>query len=301
MSHRLTAHLVRSSLLYKLQGSGKRRSFKRFVQLLPFLMLGVSLSWAGTVAAQTSPASPAPGAELVQSAEPAPAELLDILSQIDAAASQKNLQTVLSFYSPSFSNSDGMTYDDLQRNLQQLWERFPNLTYQTQVNSWQQEQGAIVAETTTTITGQHVQDTRPETLTATITSRQRLESGKIVAQEILTEESQLAQGDNPPQIKVILPEEVTTGQQYEFDAIVQEPLGERVLLGAALEEPVKPDGYFDSLPVNLEVLNSGGLFKLGTASETPATQWISAVIIRDDGILTVTRRMRVVSSVSTTP
>jgi ketosteroid isomerase-like protein len=276
----------------------------RMLKMVSFLLLGIMLSWAAGVQAQTGNSTPAdtntvPSAPTNPAPSPvasdAPAELLETLASIDAAASQQDLTTVMSFYSPRFSNSDGLTYDSLQQTLQSFWERYDNLTYATQVNDWQRDGNAIVATTTTTITGTELKDGSSVNLTATITSQQRFEDLKIVEQKILDEQSQLTQGPNPPTVDVILPEQVATGQEYEFDVIVQEPLGDRLLLGAAMEEPVQPGAYMDPADTNLELLSSGGLFKIGTAPPTPETRWVSAILIRDDGITTVARRLQVVA------
>ncbi|HEY9639328.1 MAG TPA: hypothetical protein V6C57_02530, partial [Coleofasciculaceae cyanobacterium] len=194
----------------------------------------------------------------------------------------------------------------------QLWERYPHLTYATQLTSWKRDGNAIVAETTTTITSTPPNSTparrqtrtpsqpaalntnRTFNLTATLTSRQRFENQKIVQQEILTERSQLTSGEKPPTVTVSLPEQVKVGQPYDFDAIVTEPLGNRLLLGAALEEPIQPSGYLNTTPIELELLSSGGLFKVGRAPIMPDNRWVSAIVIRDDGMTTVTQRLRVV-------
>jgi hypothetical protein len=254
--------------------------------------------------------------------------LTQALAQIDAAANQRNLQAVMGFYSPNFTSTDGLKTADMQAALKSLWERYPNLTYSTKLNSWRQEGNAIVAETTTTITSPAVPTAAPAAtpaperrsrpaatpaspsaeatapasaprsfaLTATITSRQRFENQKIVQQEILSERTQMTTGDNPPTIDVSLPQQVKIGQSFDFDALVREPLGDRLLLGAALEEPIRATGYLNPTPVNLEPLSAGGIFKVGRAPITPESRWISAVIIRDDGITTVTQRLQVSSS-----
>jgi len=63
-----------------------------------------------------------------------------------------------------------------------------------------------------------------------------------------------------------LPQQVRVGQQYSFDAIVQEPLGDDYLVGAAIEEPIQADKYFNPTP-ELE-LPAGGLFKVGRLKYT---------------------------------
>ena len=46
--------------------------------------------------------------------------------------------------------------------------------------------------------------------------------------------------------------------------------------------------------MDLELLTSGGLFKVGRAPSTPGNQWISAVISRSDGMTMMTQRLQVV-------
>ena len=224
----------------------------------------------------------------------APQELKNLLAQIDATANQHNVDAVMQFYGENFSHSDGLTRPSMEKALTQLWQLYPQIKYQTQLQSWKADGNAIVAETVTNITGAQSQKSRNMVLNATIESRQRYENGKIVQQEILSERSQLSAGANPPEVNVKLPQQVKIGQQFNFDAIVQEPLGDDYLLGAAIEEPVKPENYLNPAQVNLELLSAGGLFKVGLAPAMPDDRWVSAVLIRGDGMTMVTQRLNVV-------
>lgn len=230
----------------------------------------------------------------------APPQLRNLLTQIDAAANQRNVKAVMQFYSPNFTHSDGLTRQNMENALTQLWQRYPQLKYQTQLQSWQNEGRAIVAETITNISGSKTQDSRNLALKATIKSRQRYENGKIVRQEILSENSQLSAGAKPPTVNVRLPQQVKVGQQYNFDAIVQEPLGDDYLLGAAIEEPIGADKYLNPTPVQLELLPAGGLFKIGRAPNNADNRWISAILVRGDGMTMVTQRLQVVGAGSAT-
>jgi SnoaL-like domain len=254
------------------------------------LSLG-AIGWTGQALAQ---APVAPAAPAARPANPAPAALTQTLSQIDAAASQGDVAAVMAFYAPNFTHSDGLTYTTLQEALVAFWKRYPGMVYKTNLNSWKAEGNAFVVETTTTITGTQTTGDRPINVNATISSRQRLEGQKIVQQEVLAERSQVTMGQTPPTVQVILPEQVTIGRSYSFDAIVAEPLGDRLLLGAALEETITPAGYINPAPLDLEILSSGGLFKTGRAPLRPENRWVSAVLIRDDGMTAITQRMRVV-------
>ncbi|MGE5655228.1 MAG: nuclear transport factor 2 family protein [Actinomycetota bacterium] len=224
----------------------------------------------------------------------APAELTTLINQIDSAANRRDLKTVIQFYSPNFTHSDGLNRQSLETALSKLWQRYSQINYRTEITSWKAEGQAIIAETVTTITGTQKLENREITLKSTIRSQQRFEGQKIVKQEILAEKTQLSSGKNPPTIQVNLPEEVKTGQDYQFDAIVQEPLGNDILIGTALEEPATEKSLLTPTPADLELLNSGGIFKVGKAPSTPENRWISAVLIRSGGITMITQRLRVV-------
>jgi hypothetical protein len=66
------------------------------------------------------------------------------------------------------------------------------------------------------------------------------------------------------------------------------------MLGAAVEEPVRGDRFAKPAPVDLELLSSGGIFKVGRAPLTKGNYWVSTVVIREQGMTTVTQRLRVV-------
>jgi hypothetical protein len=224
----------------------------------------------------------------------APAELTKLLTEIDAAANRRDVKAVLAFYGQNFSHSDGLNSQSMEKALTQLWQRHPSLNYRTEIKSWKAEGSAIVAETVTTIAGTHKKDDRDLNLKTTIRSQQRFEGQKIVKQEILAEQTHLSSGKNPPTIQVNLPEQVKVGEEYNFDAIVREPIGDDILIGTVLEEPVTEKTFFNPSEVELELLNSGGIFKVGKAPATPDNRWISAVLVRQGGITTVTVRLRVV-------
>jgi len=243
-------------------------------------------------------------AQRTQAAPPAtaPAEVKNLLTQVDAAANRRDVRAVMQFYSPNFTHSDGLTSQTMAQSLTQLWQRYPQLKYQTRLQSWTPQGRAIIAETVTSITGTQVQDNRNMILNATIKSQQRLENNRIVRQDILWERSQLKAGARPPTVDVRLPVQVKAGQEYNFDAIVQESLGDDYLLGAVVEEPIRPENYLQATtPVELQLLPAGGLFKVGRAPATAANYWISAILVRGDGMTLVTQRLQVGGRSPSTP
>jgi hypothetical protein len=251
--------------------------------MVPLLVMGMSLSLSKTTIAQSN--RPAPAA--------VPPEITRTVQQIDQAASQRNLSGVMQFYSRNMVHSDGLNYTTLENALKKFWERFTTVRYQTVVDSWSREGNALIVNTTTTVNGTQRIGGRPFNLVATVAGRQRYENGQIVRQEILSERSQLRAGSAPPSLDVQLPERVQPGRPYNFDAIVQEPLGDRLLLGTALEEPVNAQGYLTSPTLNLEILPAGGLFKVGQAPTQSDSRWLSAIIVREDGLTVETRRLPV--------
>ena len=224
----------------------------------------------------------------------APAALNEVLEDIETAANDQDVEAVMDLISADFVHGDGFNATAYATTLEALWATYPDLQYRVELLSWEAEGEGFVAETLTTITGTRVQAGRPFALTATLRSRQRFQGGQLIAQEILSESSQLTAGDNPPNLTVQLPETVAPNQRYGFDAIVQEPLGNRILLGRAFEEGVTAEDFLTPRPISLEALAAGGLFKIGRAPATDDQRWVSGVIVRADGIAIHTRRLNVV-------
>lgn len=261
-----------------------RRSVRKPLKLLASLC-GLTLCWGGIF--NINPVR-------AESLDTAPSDLQNLLQQVDDAANRQNIRGVMKFYSPNLRHSDGLTHENLEEGLRILWQRYPNLTYQTQLKSWEPDGNGIVAETVTEINGVETLGDREYRLRAMVRSRQRYVNQQIVYQEILTEQSQITSGEQPPVVQVNLPEQVRIGRSFNFDAIVLEPLGEDLLLGAALEEPINIYGYLNLPNIDLQPLSAGGLFKIGQAPLVPNDRWISAVFIRHDGITFVTQRLSVI-------
>ncbi|MGF1566735.1 MAG: nuclear transport factor 2 family protein [Nodosilinea sp.] len=239
---------------------------------------------ATTMAQAPAPATPAS----------APADLASTLSALEAAANSQDLDAVMGYYGESFSSDDGFDYPQLRQALETLWQQYGDLTYDIELLSWEANgAGGYIIETLTQVTGSRSAAERDLTLTAEVTSRQRLENGKIVSQDVLAETSRLVTGDSPPTLQVQVPETLQPGQTYSFDTIVLEPLENRALMGVAVDEGVTAVDFFTPRPVVFDVLSAGGLYKQGTAPAGPDQRWISAVIIREDGMVIETRRVQV--------
>ncbi len=274
--------------------AGKSRVSSSPWAILFILTLGLSIGWKSAEANAPKDTSSRLRILLTQNrSKNAPPQVRTLLTQIDAAANRRNVKGVMNFYSPRFVHGDGLNRSSMEQALTSLWKRYPNLRYNTKLESWRTQGNNIIADTVTNIVGLPSGNNKLG-MNATIKSRQRIVNGKIIRQDILSERTQISSGVNPPKVDINLPDKLKAGQRYYFDAIVNEPLGDSFLLGAALDEPVQPGKLLKPTPVNLELLAAGGIFKVGRAPTTPGNQWISAVLVRGNGMTMITQRVTVV-------
>lgn len=243
--------------------------------------VGAGLLFGGVMGSPVGAATP----------ETAPAELLSTIDAIESAANAQDIEQLMTLYSDSFQGPDGFTRDQYASTLSEFWEQYASLTYEVELLSWERQGSALIAETLTTIEGTRSFADREMDLTAEMRSRQRYENGRLVSQEILSEQNRLTAGETPPEVTIQLPETVAPGTDFTYDAIVREPLGNRLLLGVAFDEGVTTENFLAPRPVDLEALSAGGLFKVGKAPQKPDQRWISSVLVRENGIVIDTRRL----------
>ncbi len=224
-------------------------------------------------------------------------ELQATLAAIDQSASERNLDRLLQYFAPEFQSSDGMNLEQLRAHLQTLWGRYGQMQYRTTVDGWEQREGNYILKTTTTIRGGQPKEKDDFTLEAKISAEQtyRWQNNRwqILRQNILTEQSVLKAGEDPPPVELRLPTEIGVGRNYTVDAIVTRPLGNGFVLGAILEEPVNTNNYLKERSVDLSPLRAGGIFKIGSAPFREGQRWVSAVLVQEGGITIVTQRLRV--------
>lgn len=226
--------------------------------------------------------------------ETAPANVTNLLNQIDAAANRRDVEKVMGFYGSDFTNSDGLTYQNLRQVLKEFWNKYSQLDYRTKLQSWQQNGDILTTTTITEITGTKKIDNRQFALTSSITSQQQIQGDKIIKQEIIAEKNQLTLGKKPPTVVFNIPEQVKAGQEFNIDAIVQEPLDNDILIGTAITQPITLESYNDSGLLQLEFLPSGGIFKVGEAPDKAGNNWVSVILMRQGGVTLLTQRLRVV-------
>lgn len=220
--------------------------------------------------------------------------LLEQLQALDEAASQEDMANVLKYYSTDFWHGDGLNRSNLSLALQEFWDRYSNLTYTTELLSWEETEAGIVTETQTQIQGTETLDNRELALNVTLHNRSQWQNNQILTQEVIAEHSQIQTGEQPPTVEFLLPEQVEVNSQFSLDVIVEEPLEDDLVLGAVLNEPVRQHRFFDLTELDVQPLSAGGIFKTARAPAVRDDRWVSAVIIRKGGITLVTQRLRIV-------
>jgi hypothetical protein len=226
----------------------------------------------------------------------APAALKTILTKIDTAANNRQLPELLGYYSDNFNPGDGLNRATWQQSLSQFWRSYSNLKYTTTLASWKPSPNGYTAEIVTKIAGTQQINGKTQRLQAAIQSRQKIVGGQIVEQQIINERTQVSSGAQPPTIDLTMPDKLQTNAEYNLDAIVREPLGEDVLMGALVEQPISADAYIKPSDYKLELLTAGGLFKISRAPGKSGDYWFSTVFIRPAGMTTLTQRVRVVKA-----
>ena len=183
---------------------------------------------------------------------------------------------------------------NLTEGINKLWIDYPDLKYRTEILSWEKKDANWFVKTLTTITGNKISNQRKIRLESRIESHQSFQTNKIVTQEILSETTKLTSGEQPPKVVVNLPATVKVGETFDFDVILSEPLGNNLLAGMTIFGKVNINDYLDPPKIPLKLLKSGGLFKRIPAQDKPQDQWLSSILVRNDGITMITKRVKII-------
>ncbi|MYI71970.1 MAG: hypothetical protein F4099_05575 [Synechococcus sp. SB0673_bin_10] len=127
------------------------------------------------------------------------------------------------------------------------------------------------------------------TQTLAVSSRQ----GQILEQEVLEEEAWVYSGDQRLPVTLQIPDAVLTGQRYDVDVILDEPLDSGLLAGGILEVSPYAVQIMRAPTIQLGALHAGGLFKRVQAPYTPGGQTWAVMLVHPDGTLIASKRVRV--------
>ena len=137
-----------------------------------------------------------------------------------------------------------------------------------------------------------------EGLTFSLKADQQLvlstEAGLITAQERIQDQTVLVSASSPLPLTLLIPDAVLTGARYDVYVVLTEPLGDALVaagLTALTPEQVRDQRSPD---IQLEPMGGGGLFKSVQAPFEPGVQTWAAMLVHPDGVITVTKQVRVV-------
>ena len=123
----------------------------------------------------------------------------------------------------------------------------------------------------------------------------KVEGGKLIGQELLSEESILKSGDSPFPLTLQIPDIVLTGSKYDFDIILEEPLGDAIIAGGLVDIPLENAKDLLSPDIQLLPLYGGGMFKSVKAPIDPGKQIWAALLVHPDGLIAVTKTIKIVA------
>lgn len=164
---------------------------------------------------------------------------------------------------------------------------------------WSVSAGPALADGRPTVQIQ-VRGTRQQAPFAfTLEANQRLaltwSGGRITGQEILREQSMLRSSGSDLEVSLQIPETVLTGQRYDVDLIVDQPLQGAITAGGLVALSPQQVRGFEMPILPMGPLYGGGLFKTVQAPSSPGSQTWAMVLVHPKGIVSVSKRVRVVS------
>ena len=116
---------------------------------------------------------------------------------------------------------------------------------------------------------------------------------KIKGYEVVDEESILNSQKSPLIVKIVSPNNVLTGEKYEMNLIIENPLDNYLTASGMIVLKNEDNKKISNAIFGIKPNQSGGLFKYIQAPLTPGSQTISAIITHPDGIYLITKKIKV--------
>ena len=118
--------------------------------------------------------------------------------------------------------------------------------------------------------------------------------GRINGQTVIREQSLLRSGEGDLAVSLLIPDAVLTGQRYDVDVLIDEPLEGAVAAGGLVALTGQQINALESPALQLGALGGGGLFKSVQAPYTPGSQTWAVLLVHPKGIVSATKRVLVV-------
>ena len=98
---------------------------------------------------------------------------------------------------------------------------------------------------------------------------------------------------SPLIIKIISPDKVFTGQKYEINLVIENPLGNALTASGMVLLKNEDNINLSNDIFGIKPNQSGGLFKYVQAPLNPGSQTFSAIITHPEGIYSITKKIEV--------
>ncbi len=181
---------------------------------------------------------------------------------------------------------------NLADRYQQFFTRFPNTKWVVTPSIPLKDGRASLI---VTVTGSQETDSHKYSLEAYQRLALKINKMKVTSKEIISAHSILKSINKPLSLTINIPDVVLTGTSYDVDIIIDQPLEESIVAGG-LTNVTKEQIINQINPsINLAPMGGGGLFKSVQAPKSPGSQTWAALIAHPDGLISVTKRVRVVN------
>lgn len=237
-------------------------------------------------AAMPQAASPilSPGAVAQGTAAPAPV----LLQALESALNAQDDAALVALLKPG----PGLDPMQLRQRRQLLRQQFPDATWRVRAGRPLQDgRGTVNLQ----VSGTRVQAGSTYRLDAQQTLVLQSDGSHLTGQTLLTESSLLRSGEKALPVLLQIPDAVLTGQRYDVDLIVDEPLNGALVAGGIAAVSPQQVAAMESPPLELGALGGGGLFKTVWAPQTPGSQTWAVLLVHPQGVVSATKRVRVVA------
>ena len=116
---------------------------------------------------------------------------------------------------------------------------------------------------------------------------------KIKGYKVIDEESVLSSQNSPLVIKIFSPDKVLTGERYEINLIIENPLDNSFTASGIMLLKNEQSKNITNDIFGIKPNQSGGLFKYIQAPLKPGYQTFSAIITHPEGIYSITKKIKV--------
>jgi len=118
---------------------------------------------------------------------------------------------------------------------------------------------------------------------------------RINGQTVIREQALLRSGEVDLPVSLLIPDAVLTGQRYDLDVLIDEPLDGAIVAGGLVALTGQQVSSLESPDLQLGALGGGGLFKTVQAPFTPGSQTWAVLLVHPKGLVSASKRVRVVT------